>query len=237
MTFKPMPVLTLLLLPGLVVLLWLGTWQWGRYQYKTSLPETVAGAEITKLSGELKLDEVFWLYTTFDGQSLWRSYRLLEGCTQAPDAEPVCDRPVFVDTALLASIEPDLEIALAVPDLASETYVLIDQFPGGFLRPTDNPDQRKWYTPNAIRMAEAAGLNNTGAAVLAEPQMIDVVTPISNSEPRLQTIDNPYANPAKIDDLPPARHLGYALTWYGLALAMIGVYLAFHIARGRLRFR
>jgi surfeit locus 1 family protein len=31
----------------------------------------------------------------------------------------------------------------------------------------------------------------------------------------------------------PNRHLEYALTWYGLAVTLIGVYLAF--ARGRLR--
>ena len=41
---------------------------------------------------------------------------------------------------------------------------------------------------------------------------------------------------ANLDNLPPARHLGYALTWFGLALGMIGVYIALHIARGRLRF-
>ena len=31
----------------------------------------------------------------------------------------------------------------------------------------------------------------------------------------------------------PNRHLEYALTWYGLALTLIGVFVAF--ARGRLR--
>jgi surfeit locus 1 family protein len=31
-------------------------------------------------------------------------------------------------------------------------------------------------------------------------------------------------------------HLSYALTWYGIALALIGVYVAFHRQAGRLRF-
>ncbi len=31
-------------------------------------------------------------------------------------------------------------------------------------------------------------------------------------------------------------HLGYAITWYGIACALIGVYLAFHHQAGRLRF-
>jgi surfeit locus 1 family protein len=31
-------------------------------------------------------------------------------------------------------------------------------------------------------------------------------------------------------------HLSYALTWYGIALALIGVYVAFHMQAGRLQF-
>ena len=31
-------------------------------------------------------------------------------------------------------------------------------------------------------------------------------------------------------------HLGYAITWYGIACALIGVYLAFHHQAGRLTF-
>ena len=31
-------------------------------------------------------------------------------------------------------------------------------------------------------------------------------------------------------------HLGYAITWYGIACALVGVYAAFHHQRGRLSF-
>ena len=31
-------------------------------------------------------------------------------------------------------------------------------------------------------------------------------------------------------------HLGYALTWFGLAFALLSVYIAFHVSQGRLRF-
>jgi surfeit locus 1 family protein len=34
----------------------------------------------------------------------------------------------------------------------------------------------------------------------------------------------------------PNNHLQYALTWFGLALALIGVYLLYHRSRGRLSF-
>ncbi len=37
--------------------------------------------------------------------------------------------------------------------------------------------------------------------------------------------------------VPPATHIGYAVTWFGLAAALLGVWLAVHVSRGRLRFR
>jgi surfeit locus 1 family protein len=33
------------------------------------------------------------------------------------------------------------------------------------------------------------------------------------------------------------EHMQYALTWFGLAAALIGVYLAYHIQKGRLTLR
>ena len=48
--------------------------------------------------------------------------------------------------------------------------------------------------------------------------------------------DNPYAKPNAGDPLPPERHLGYALTWWGLALALVVIYVIYHIRAGRLSF-
>ena len=32
-------------------------------------------------------------------------------------------------------------------------------------------------------------------------------------------------------------HLNYALTWFGIALSLIGVYLSYHISNGRIGFK
>jgi surfeit locus 1 family protein len=40
--------------------------------------------------------------------------------------------------------------------------------------------------------------------------------------------------PPGLAAMPPSRHVGYALTWFGLALTLIAVYLAFHHRAGRL---
>jgi surfeit locus 1 family protein len=34
----------------------------------------------------------------------------------------------------------------------------------------------------------------------------------------------------------PNNHLQYALTWFGLALTLAGVYLVYHVRNGRLGF-
>tara|TARA_Y100000052_G_scaffold24650_2_gene27400 strand:- start:20241 stop:20987 length:747 start_codon:yes stop_codon:yes gene_type:complete len=231
-----MPILTLLLLPGLVVLFWLGTWQLGRYQYKNGLPPVPAEEVQSTLQGTLETDRIFWLYTTFEGESLWRAYRLLDGCSVSSTATETCDRPVFVNTGLLSAIEPPEGIELSVQDVTDQSYILISNFPKGFLRPADNPDALQWYTPNAPKMAEAAGLAGADRAVLAEPASIPIIRLDGAGNQTVTGADNPYANPAVADDMPPARHLGYSLTWYGLALAMLGVYFALHVSRGRLRF-
>ena len=33
------------------------------------------------------------------------------------------------------------------------------------------------------------------------------------------------------------QHLGYAVTWFGLAFALLCIWLAFHISRGRIAFK
>ena len=45
---------------------------------------------------------------------------------------------------------------------------------------------------------------------------------------------NPFALAPGADALPPERHMGYAITWYGLALVLIVIYFAYHGSVGRL---
>jgi len=42
--------------------------------------------------------------------------------------------------------------------------------------------------------------------------------------------------PPQLANVPPGQHLGYALTWWGLAIGLIAVYLLMHMQAGRLRF-
>ena len=79
----------------------------------------------------------------------------------------------------------------------------------------NDPDTNQWYEFNRETMAQALDV--------APDQVLEVW---ARSDTGL---------PASLTQTPPAKHLGYAVTWFGLAAALIGVYLALHIARGRLR--
>jgi surfeit locus 1 family protein len=42
--------------------------------------------------------------------------------------------------------------------------------------------------------------------------------------------------PDKLTRTPPVTHYGYAVTWFGMAIAFLVIYAAFHARAGRLRF-
>jgi surfeit locus 1 family protein len=41
--------------------------------------------------------------------------------------------------------------------------------------------------------------------------------------------------PAHLTQTPPERHVGYAVTWFLMAMALIAIYFIFHARAGRLR--
>src|SRR5262249_18554559 len=43
--------------------------------------------------------------------------------------------------------------------------------------------------------------------------------------------------PDELASVTPARHWGYAITWFGMAAAFVVIYAVFHMRAGRLSFR
>lgn len=237
MTFRPMPLMTLCMLAGLAVLIWLGSWQWVRYVQKTNAPEDIPAAGLVSFQGEALGDPLQFAYTTYRGEALWRSFEGFTGCLTSEGQAPKCNVLAFVDTALLSAIEPDIVgFEGRAQDFGSARFVVTADGSRSIFSPTDSPEQGIWYVASAKRMADQLGRTAFSEAVLLEPEQIDIVRLSPDGSEQSERIANPFANPSKLDDLPPSRHLGYALTWFGLAVTLIGVYLAFHISAGRLRF-
>lgn len=90
----------------------------------------------------------------------------------------------------------------------------------GTFTPPDTPDKGVWYTRDPVMMAAHLKLAN------AAPFVIDADGP-----------ENPggWPKPGTARVQIPNNHLSYALTWFGLALTLIGVFgvFAFRRLRGR----
>jgi surfeit locus 1 family protein len=93
--------------------------------------------------------------------------------------------------------------------------------PGAFTPPPDTA-KRIWYARDLGAIAAADHLT------LAAPVVIEAdATPNPGGWPRGgRTVVN-FRN----------QHLSYAVTWFGLALGLLGIWLAYHISKGRIAFK
>jgi surfeit locus 1 family protein len=209
--------LTLFSAVALALLVLLGAWQWRRYEDKR-LVQGLAASTVS-LEPFLPIPEGRQLvFGARDGRPGWRVF------------EPVRygDRVVFVDAGYVAgAAAPDWRVVPASKALAAARAVsgevVHPRGPGAFAARAD-PARRLWYGVDLPAMAAAAGLHDV------EPWYVAMayIGPTGAAEP------NPFARPAA-EPLPPERHLGYAITWWGLAAALVAVYLAFHARQGRLK--
>lgn len=212
MTFRPLPILSLFCAATFALLLLLGQWQWTRFEEKRAAaaiePPTVA--LVVERSYPERAQYVFGAWR---GRGGWRAFVPVE------TAEGV----VFVDVGFVAGVTPP-EAPPDVPSPGPLTGVrLVPSAPGAFANPPDLT-RRAWYHPDLEAMGRAAGFDAVAPWALA--------LPYRDEAGDLQS--NPFLPGA--DPLPPERHFGYALTWWGLAAALLVMYLVFHARVGRLRF-
>ena len=91
----------------------------------------------------------------------------------------------------------------------------------GTFTPADDPKTNVWY----VRDIKAIATEKKWAA--AAPFYIDQEAPVPPGGAPL---------PGKIEVHLPDNHLGYAITWFGLALGLAGVYVAWLARRLRRRY-
>jgi surfeit locus 1 family protein len=214
---NPLPVLTVLTVIAFAALIVLGQWQWARYEekrlLKATVPDVVALEPFTPLPDSRQL-----VFGIREGAPGWRVF------------EPVRygDRTVFVDVGYIAGFDaPDwraIPPAKALAEARAVSGEVVRPKPPSALAPKADPARRLWYQVDLAAMAAAAGLTGAETYYVAMPY----IGPTGAAE------TNPFAHVGVSEALPPERHLGYAVTWWGLAAALVGVYLAFHARQGRL---
>lgn len=229
---------TLLGLAALAVLVGLGTWQLQRLYWKEGLIAKIAqrvkaepqslshvlrssaeGADVeythVVAQGRFHNDQERYLYAPAKSGLGWHVYTALEF---APNRIVWVNRG-FVPDALK---DPRARPGGVAPDGRGGVAGIVRLAPQpGLFTPQNDPARNLWYWPDAAAMTRSA----FGAEPIeAAPFTIDAdLSPGADTWPRGGT--------TRIDL--PNRHLEYAVTWYGLALTLIGVYAAFAVSRLR----
>ena len=236
MNFRPLFWPTFVALPVLLVLLWLGTWQLQRLEWKNQLiedfesratsapidlPVGAVGPEMEfrrlELTGSFDhTREVFMTGRTYEGNAgfhIITPFTLNDG------------RIILVNRGWVSESYREQEKREFTLVEGEVTVPAILRFPGkkGYFVPENEPENGFWFTVVPSQIVAHLGLGER-----AETGIYAATVRTSD------TIELPIA--ARTETNLRNSHLGYAITWYGIACALIGVYLAFHHQAGRLRF-
>ncbi|WP_420431301.1 SURF1 family cytochrome oxidase biogenesis protein [Hyphobacterium sp.] len=214
------------MLPALALLLWLGAWQWGRMGDKA---DAVAAWESRETGAALPLSGVLCdVRASYFGQEVElpdpanREFIRFQG--RSLDGEPgwrhmyALPLPDCFEAGAGQSVlvqhgfEP-----LRGGDVVTTERLMIRPPPetGGFAAENDTAS-RTFYRFEPESLAQSLD----SARIYADFWIVGYSDEL----------------PPELAAVPPVQHLGYALTWWGMALALIAVYLGLHVQRRRLCF-
>ena len=232
--FRPMLVPTLWLVPALVLLIGLGIWQVQRLHWKENLIATV-NARIA--APAIPLGEALgqgigrneWRHVSASGKFLnGKEIYLFASSREGEPGEHVITpfvlddgRMVLIDRGFVPENlrDPATRTAGQLQGRQAVTGVLrLSQDPGFF---TPNPDfaKRQWFVRDVAGMSGMAGVR------VAAPVMIE-------ADATANPGGWPKGGQTRVDF--PNNHLQYAITWFGLAIALTVIYLTYHFNHGRL---
>lgn len=232
---------TVFAVPALALLIGLGIWQLNRLEFKTDL---IARIEARTTSapialpqpaawGELDLDAL--AYRPVRAQGTWRHDQEIHVFTHlaAPrggygGAGYWVMTPLRLDDGAVVMVNrgfvPQNAKAQSVraegltQGEVTVTGLLRQPQPRGTFVPEDQSAENVWFTRNPAAMARHLGMDRVA------PFFIDAFA--SNVPGGL-----PQGGETRLDF--PNNHLQYAITWFGLALGLIGVFAAYHISQAR----
>lgn len=227
MQFRPLPVLTLLALIIFAVLIRLGVWQLHRAEWKADeidaykaraaveamdLETAACAPEVSPEGRPVALTPGFSplfirVYGfSIDGQAGWHRYGLVD-----PPSCLAGEGKLLVETGFEGFQSGEIETIarLRIDPLSAKK---------GLFTSPNQPEKNEWYwiEPDAVDaylFPSGADKINRDWIILADSGL-----------------------PTHLTKTPPERHVGYSVTWFGLAIALLVMYVAFHVHAGRLRF-
>ena len=237
MSFRPSLWMTVFAIPALLALLYLGTWQIMRMHWKEALIENFtsrATAEaiappVTEQADDFQYQRLMvkgvWMHHA-EVQLIGRTFEGTAGYHVVTPMRLEDGRILLINRGWVAQDYRSPESRPSTLDAGEVTVeaILRLQRQKGYFVPDNNPEQDDWFTLDIDDITAHHDLGDqviTSYSADALRQPGAYVLPIG----------------AAVEINMPNDHWQYALTWYGIALGLIGVYLSWHVQAGRLRFR
>ncbi len=225
--------LSVLALIGVIILVMLGNWQMARKHWKSELIKTVElrldqdPIAFEEVFGRYKVEDMAYVPVRLEGRFLHgqeRHYFLpLGGQVGWHVLTPFALKRggvVFVDRGFVPQgLKEQKSRPEGLPDGELKIEGLVRLFETkGWFTPDNQPLTNEWYWRDGAALYESLPAYK-GARYEV---MVD-----ARKSAQFGTWPKAGVTRVKFQD----KHLGYALTWYGLALALIGVFCAFVFAR------
>lgn len=236
--FRPVPSLTAVFAVMLALLVGLGLWQIQRLHWKLALIRTVhahmtgpalslhqalamgfAKAEYHRVAlvGHFENRKEAYVYTVTAERPV---YHVLTPFIVAGEG----GRAIMVDRGYipLALKNPKTRLAGELKGTVRIVGIWRHSYSPGLFTPAPDLKAREWFIRDAQGIARADGVR------LIAPVLLDAdAAPNPGGWPKGgQTVVH-FHN----------EHLGYAITWFALALGLLGVYVLYHLNQGRLEWR
>ena len=225
--FRPSFRAILAAVTALALLIGLGTWQLQRLEWKRTL--------IANLEARTTAAPVAWTGRPEDPGNEFARVRIVgafdHGAEMHLNAQPRDGRP-GVDLVTPLRIGTGAEVVLVnrgwIPlalrdpapgsDIRPAGPVELEGFvrhfrPKGLFTPENDPAANQWYYMDRQQMGEVAGIVPSAAYLVAAPSEEPDALPIGRI-PGADLSNN---------------HLGYALTWFGLALVLVVIFVIYHL--------
>ena len=211
---------------SLILLVGLGVWQLQRLAWKEAILASIAHGEAAppvplrsapsipaqfskiEVTGTLR-DVGLYSIAVRATPSGEREGAFRLGVIERPDAAPVLVNEGWVPDGLAPDPAPRPAQIVG--------YVLPGQAPGWLTAPSD-PASHRFFSPDPAGIGAALGLKRVSPFI---------VVALGDAPPGI------YPQPAQHMPQPPNNHLGYALTWFGLAAGLLGIFVAYAMQRAR----
>ena len=237
LTFRPYPGMTIACAILFVLLCGLGVWQLERLQWKLALIATVndhmkaAPVTLDRILA-MPTDDAQYRRVTLQGHfdHTKEAYVFTTDASGAPvyhvltPFQTDTGKTLMVDRGAVPKekLDPASRAAGNVTGQTAITGVWRAPDAPGVFTPAPDLAQRVWYA------RDLAGIARADQVKLSEPVVIEAgPAPNPGGLPRGGQTVVSFRN----------EHLSYAVTWFGLAAMLVGVWFSYNISRGRIAFK